>query len=98
VLAEWGYRLGREDDTLLTMVACQVFLLNRSPHIEDLGTGLFDRIRSGQLLPAPRPNTLHAMQRAVAYLGFCDPPAPRAGRRPDRASGGPAEWTQWVER
>jgi len=98
VLAGWGYRLGREDDTLLPMVACQVFLLNRSPHIEDLGTALFDRIRSEQLLPGLRLNTLHAMQRAVAYLGFCDPPAPRAGRLPERASGGPAEWAQWVER
>jgi len=28
--------LGRDDDTLLPMVACQVFLLNRSPHLEDL--------------------------------------------------------------
>jgi hypothetical protein len=32
VLAGWGYRLGRDNDQLLPMVACQVFLLNRSPH------------------------------------------------------------------
>lgn len=75
-----------------------MFLLNRSPHLEELGTGLFDRIRSGQLLPGLRLNTLHAMQRAVAHLAFCEPPAPRAGRRPDRASGGPAEWARWVDR
>ena len=36
----------------LTMVACQVFLLNRSLHAEDLSTGLFERIRSEQLFPA----------------------------------------------
>jgi hypothetical protein len=82
VLAQWGYRLGAEDDMLLPMVACQVFLLNRSPHIDELCTGLFDRIRSELLLPSPRLNTLHAMQRAVAYLGFCDPPPPRAGPPP----------------
>ena len=95
VLAGWGYRLGREDDTLLPMVACQVFLLNRSPHLEDLGTALFDRIRSEQLLPGLRLNTLHAMQRAVAYLGYCDPPAPapaaarsgQAAARPNGRSG-----------
>ncbi len=98
VLAEWGYRLGAEDDPLLPMVACQVLLLNRSPHVDELDTGVFDRIRRDGLLPAPRLNTLHAMQRAVAYLGFCDPPAPRAGGRPDRASGGPAEWARWAER
>ena len=39
VLAGWGYRLGRDDDQLLPMVACQVLLLNRSPHLEDLSTG-----------------------------------------------------------
>lgn len=40
VLAEWGYRLGHGDDTLLPMVTCQLFLLNRSPHVEELGTEL----------------------------------------------------------
>ena len=81
-LAWWGYRLGCGDNTLLPMVACQVFLLNRSPHLEELGTAVFDRIRSEQLLPGVRLNTLHAMQRAVAYLGFCDQPVARADRRP----------------
>ena len=98
VLAAWGYRLGAGDGRLLPNVAAQVFLLNRSPHIDELGTGLFDRIRGELLLPAPRLHTLHAMQRAVAHLGFCDPPPPRAGSRPDRASGGPAEWEQWADR
>ena len=98
VLGEWGYRLGADDDRLLPMVASQVFLLNRSPHIDELGTQLFDRIRSEFLLPCPRLATVHAMQRAVAYLGFCDPPPPRAGPRPARASGGAAEWARWADR
>jgi integrase len=98
VLGAWGYRLGAADDRLLPMVACQVFLLNHSPHIDELRAGLFDRIRSEDLLPGPRLNTLHAMQRAVAYLGFCDPPPPRAGPRPARASGGAAEWARWADR
>ncbi|WP_406300843.1 hypothetical protein OG948_58355 (plasmid) [Embleya sp. NBC_00888] len=45
VLASWGYQLGRDDDTLLPMVVCQLLLLNRSPHLEDLDTSLFDRVR-----------------------------------------------------
>jgi hypothetical protein len=52
VLAGWGYRLGRDDDRMLPMVACQMLLLNRSPHIEDLSTGLFERVRRERLLPA----------------------------------------------
>jgi len=100
VLAGWGYRLGRDDDTLLPMVACQVFLLNRSPHVEELRTELFDRIRHERLLPDLRLNTLHAIQRAVAHLGFCDPPAQGTGRHSAiaRASGGPQQWAQWVDR
>jgi integrase len=98
VLAGWGYRLGRDDDQLLPMVACQVFLLGRSPHLEELSTELFEGIRRERLLPGARGNTLHAMQRAVAQLGFCDPPQPMTGRHSARASGGAQEWATWVER
>jgi integrase len=98
VLAGWGYRLGRDDDQLLPMVACQMLLLNRSPHLEDLGTALFERVRRERLLPAARGNTLHAMQRAVAELGFCDPPRPATGRHSARAAGGAREWAAWADR
>jgi site-specific recombinase XerD len=98
VLAGWGYRLGRDDDQLLPMVACQVLLLNRSPHLEDLSTGLFERVRRERLLPAARGNTLHAMQRAVAELGFCDPQQRLTGRHSVRAGGGPPAWEAQVER
>jgi integrase len=98
VLAQWGYRLGRDDDTLLPMVVCQLFLLNRSPHLEDLTTELFDRVRRDRLLDGARLNTLHAMQRAVSTLGICDPPRPDTGRHSARASGGAQAWEQWVDR
>ncbi|MCI3270628.1 tyrosine-type recombinase/integrase [Streptomyces sp. 7R015] len=98
VLAGWGYQLGREDDQLLPMVVCQVLLLNRSPHLEDLTTDLFEQIRAERLLPAARGNTLHAMQRAVAELGFCEPPQRMTGRHSARASGGSPVWAAWVER
>jgi len=95
VLAGWGYQLGRAEDTLLPTVACQVLLLNRSPHLEDLNTELFEWIRRERLLPAVRGNTLHAMQRAVAALGFCDPPQQLTGRHSARATGGAPEWRPW---
>jgi len=98
VLAGWGYRLGRDDDQLLPMVACQMLLLNRSPHLEDLSTELFDRARRERLLPAARGNTLYAMQRAVAELGFCDPPQRLTGRHSARANGGSPAWAEWAER
>ncbi|MDQ1653159.1 MAG: hypothetical protein QOI35_2359, partial [Cryptosporangiaceae bacterium] len=98
VLSEWGYQLGREDDSLLPMVVCQLFLFNRSPHLEDLTTELFDRFRSDRLLEGARLNTLYALQRAVAALGFCDQPRHRTGGRSARASGGAPVWEQWVNR
>jgi integrase len=98
VLAEWGYRLGRDDDTLLPMVVCQLFLLNRSPHLEDLTTDVFDRVRSDRLLEGTRLNTLYALQRAVAALGFCDPPQHKTGGHSARATGGAPVWEQWVDR
>lgn len=95
---EWFHLLGRDDDPLLPMVASQLFLLNRSPHLEDLDTALFDRVRHDRLLEGSRLNTLHAMQRAVAELGFCDPPRPGTGRHSARASGGAPIWEQWADR
>lgn len=46
VLAQWGYQLGREDDTLLPNVICQLFLFNRSPHLKTGREGL--RTRPGE--------------------------------------------------
>ncbi|MFC9464351.1 hypothetical protein [Streptomyces coelicoflavus] len=53
-----------------------------------MDTALFDRVRRERLLEGARLNTLHALQRAVAKLGFCDPPRPGTGRHSARASGG----------
>ncbi|WP_206062242.1 hypothetical protein [Nonomuraea basaltis] len=98
VLEEWGYRLGRDDDTLLPMAACRLFLLNRSPHVDELTTELFARVRRERLLPGAQMNTLHALQRAVSALGFCDPPRQGTGRHSARATGGAPEWEGWVDR
>jgi hypothetical protein len=98
VLTEWGYRLGRDDDTLLPMVVCQLFLLNRSPHLEDLTTELFDRVRGDRLLEGARLNTLYAMQRAVSAMGFCDPPRHRTRGHAVRATVGALVWELWVNR
>jgi hypothetical protein len=60
---------------------------------------VFEQIRRERLLPAAQGNTLHAMQRAVAELGFCDPPQPTAAAgRPARAGGGAQGWAAWADR
>jgi integrase len=98
VLAGWGYQLGRDDDTLLPLTVAQLMLLNRSPHLEDLNTDLFDRIRDQRLLGGARLNTVHAVQRAVAELGFCAAPVGRTAGHMARSSGGAEVWQQWANR
>lgn len=93
-----GYQLGRDDDTLLPNVLGQLFLFNRSPHLEEMHTDLFDRFRTDRMLRGARMNTLYAVQRAVAELGFCDPPHHRTGAHNLRASGGAPVWEQWADR
>jgi hypothetical protein len=73
VLVGWGYQLRREDDSLLPMVTCQLLLANRSPHLDDLSTELFDRFRSDRPIEGARLNTLYALQRAVAAFGILRP-------------------------
>jgi hypothetical protein len=98
ILAGWGYQLGRDEDTLLPLTVAQLMLANRSPHVQDMRTDLFDRVREQRLLGGSRLNTVHAVQRAVAELGFCDPPAGRTGRHAARATGGAEVWQQWANR
>ena len=98
VLAQWGYQIGRDDDTLPPNVLGQLFLFNRSPHLEEMHTDLFDRFRTDRMLRGARMNTLYAVQRAVAELGFCDPPHHRTGAHNLRASGGAPVWEQWADR
>ena len=76
----------------------QLFLFNRSPHLEEMHTDLFDRFRTDRMLRGARMNTLYAVQRAVAELGFCDPPQHRTGAHNLRASGGAPVWEQWADR
>lgn len=73
-------------------------LANRSPYLEDMGTGLFDRVREQRLLGGARLNTVHAVQRAVAQLGFCAAPAGRTARHAAKATGGAEVWQQWANR
>lgn len=92
VLGAWGYQLGQADDTLLPSVACQLFLLNHSPHLEDMDTALFDRVRREQLLEGSQLNTCTLCSgrspcsasvihhcRAPAATRHEPPAAPRSG-------------------
>ncbi|HZP54565.1 tyrosine-type recombinase/integrase, partial [Actinocrinis sp.] len=98
VLATWGYRLGEPDDQMLPIVLSLVLLHNGSPHLEDLTTTVFDEVREARMLTGARANSLHALQRAVAELGFCQAPARRTGAHVAKAGGGAGLWEAWADR
>lgn len=95
-LEEWGYRSARTDQRLRTVVA-QTLLVNRSAHLEDLSTEVLLRLRDDRRIGWRR-SPLHAIHRAVAGLGFADPPAMPTRGRQMVVTDAPPEWMAWVER
>ncbi|MFG3024486.1 hypothetical protein ACGFZQ_39225 [Streptomyces sp. NPDC048254] len=98
VLTGWGYQYGKEEDKGVPSVVSQLFLLSRSPHTGDLTTPFFDPVRREELLTDGGMRVLHAVQRAVAALGFCDPPATVCGADVVSQTGVPPVWAAWAER
>jgi hypothetical protein len=45
-----------------------------------------------------RRSPFHAVHRAVAGLGFANPPSILTGGSPMSVEGAPAEWMAWVDR
>ncbi|MGW3471287.1 hypothetical protein ACWDKQ_23145 [Saccharopolyspora sp. NPDC000995] len=74
LLDQWGYRgpLGRKHR--LRGLFSQALLINRSPRLEDLTTEAFTALRAHPANSGRYSEMLHALQRAVAALGHCDPP------------------------
>jgi integrase len=98
VLERWGYRIGRGHDQRLPTVVCQALLLNRSPRLEDLTTEAFDRVRRSTAMRQCHVGALFGIQRAVASLGFCDPPSFSVHGAMPAIEGAPSAWAECIER
>jgi integrase len=98
VLGGWGYRIGRAKDQRLPAALCLALLLNRSPRLEDLTTGVFERLRLHPELARWQAAALFGIQKAVASLGFCDPPPSPAHGGVPAIEGTTQSWAGWVER
>ncbi|MCX5427923.1 hypothetical protein OHU11_09580 [Streptomyces sp. NBC_00257] len=98
VLSQWGYQYGRDDSKGITSVVCQLFLINRSPHVEDFTTALFERVRRENLLTPGIRALVYPVQRAVASLGFCEGPPHIVTSSVIKATDVPSVWGEWVER
>jgi len=80
-------------------VICQVLLLNRSPMLRDLSDEALTAIGMAPGMRGQWGTDFYAIRRAIAGLGYTDPPPPpRHGPGPAAIAGTPAAWAQWVER
>ncbi|HEX8347450.1 MAG TPA: tyrosine-type recombinase/integrase [Actinoplanes sp.] len=98
ILGQWGYKIGHSDDQRLPTVLCQALLLNRSPRLADLTTEAFARLREDPAMTGWHIGALHAIQRAVSALGFCEPPSPSIHGAMPAIEGTAETWATWVER
>ena len=92
---EWGYRSAHSALRMRTITA-QILLINRSARLQDLTDEVLLRLRGDPRLGRRR--SLHAVHRAVAGLGFANPPPIPTRGSPMPVEDAPAEWMAWVDR
>jgi integrase len=97
-LDRWGYRGALNHQHRLRGGLSQGLLVNRSPRLEDLDTVAFARLRAHPATNDHHGELLFALQRAVAGLGYCDPPVRTGRSHMPVIEGAAAEWAGWVER
>ena len=95
-LENWGYQRVGTDDRWRT-VFMQAILVNRSARLEDLTTEALERLHGDERVGWRR-SAFYSVRRAVAAMGFAEPPTPPNRVRPMAVRGTPAGWMAWVER
>lgn len=100
VLDRWGYRSQvRDGEYKLPGVLGQALLINRSPRLADLTTGAFTRLHAHSAAAGRQHQaTLYALQRVVAWLGYCDPPVRPGYNHAPGIEGTDPAWAGWVQR
>ncbi len=97
VLDQWGYR-GTHTEPRWRGAFSHALLINRSPRLEDLHTTAFAQLRAHPATLAHHGPVLYALQRAVAALGYCDPPVRTGYNATPVIAGADPAWIAWVER
>jgi integrase len=99
LLGSWGYRGHDGTGAPLPGAFSQFLLINRSPHLADLTTTAFERLREHpSLLTTHHRQTLFGLQRAAAAAGHCDPPIRFGSYHMEDLDGVDPAWARWVER
>jgi integrase len=97
VLQGWGYRSATDQDKYPGLI-CTLLLLNRSPYLSDLTTQALEEFRTHRAIHHLMRSPIYAIHRAVAALGYVDPPHRLPAGPEILVEGVHATWQQWVER
>jgi integrase len=101
VVARWGYRSQTREDGRFRVpgILAQALLINRSPRLADLSTDVFDRLRAHPATSGRQHTAiLYVLQRAVAELGYCQPPVRPGFNHAPTLAGVPESWANLLQR
>jgi integrase len=102
VTRRWGYRSQTREDGRYRLpgILAQALLINRSPELAELSTDAFARLHAHPAMTGRQHTaTLYALQRAVAELGYCQPPVrPGFNHAPTILAGVPTSWADLLQR
>jgi integrase len=98
ILDQWGYRSPLLAKHRLRGAISQALLINRSPRLEDFTTEGFARLRAHPATAEYQSPLFYALQRAVAALGYSDPPVRTGYNAAPVIEGTDPTWAEWVER
>jgi integrase len=96
-LREWGYQSAHHTDNFPGMVSA-LLLHNRSPHLANLTAAVLDRFRRDDVTCPRKSSAFYGVHRALAALGFVDPPRRTNGLPTPAIEGMNVAWRDWVER
>lgn len=96
-LREWGYQSARRTDNFPGMVSA-LLLHQHSPYFADLTAPVIERFRHHHLSRRGKSSALYSVHRAIAALGFVDPPLRNNGLPAPEIEGLDIAWQEWVER
>jgi integrase len=96
-LQGWGYHSAQSRDKFPGLI-CTLLLLNRSPHLADLTTPTMEQFRSHEAIRPLMRSPIYSVHRALASLGYVDPPTRAPGSQELVVEGVHPAWQQWVER
>jgi integrase len=96
-LRTWGYHSAPHTAEIPGLVSARL-LHNRSPYLADLTAPGIEHCRREAVACPQKASALYGIHRAIAALGFVDPPVRVTGAHAPQVEGVDPIWLNWVER